>query len=157
MARTLASIKRRHYKVMYRPPGAYTRPTTAALFTTFLGTFMDLGYCRDKTIKLELTSAEKEALDTGAELGLGFNGHLEFDLLQTQQTDIEGYEALEGVSKDYFFYSEISQMCIFIPTAIMSFKESVVSGEVESVHAEWNATNLATKLAFRDRFAQPLT
>jgi hypothetical protein len=155
MARTLASIKRRHYRVLHRAPAAYTRPTTSGNFTTFLATFTELGYCRDKTIKVELTPAEKENLDTGAELNMGFNGHLEFILLQSTPTDFTAYEAIEGVSQDLFFYSEVSEMCIFVPTAILSFKESMVSGEIESIPAEWNATNLATKAAFRDRFAEP--
>ena len=154
-ARTLANIKRRHYRVMHRTPAAYTRPTTAGNFATFLATFTEMGYCRDKTIKIELTSAEKETLDTGAELGMGFNGHLEFLLLQTEAADFTAYEAFEGIAQDLFFYSEVSDMCIFIPNAILIFKESVVSGEIESIPVEWNATNLATKAAFRDRFAEP--
>jgi len=155
--RTLANIKRRHYRVLHRTPAAYTRPTTAALFATFLATFTEMGYCRDKTIKVELGPAEKENLDTGAELNMGFNGHLEFLLLQSLAADYTDYEALEGIAQDLFFYSEVSEMCIFVPNAILTFKESTISGEVQSMQAEWNANNLATKLAFRDRFAEPLT
>lgn len=155
--RTLANIKRRHYKMLHRTAAAYTRPTTAALFATFLATFTEMGYCRDKTLKVVLTPAEKEFLDNGAELNLGFNGHIEGVLLQTQAADFTEYESLENVSQDYLFYSEVSDITIFVPTALLSFKEEMVSGEVEGIAFEWNAQNLATKLAFRDRFAEPLT
>ena len=154
--RTLANIKRRHYRVLHRTPAAYVRPTTAGLFTTFLATFTEMGYCRDKTIKVELTPAEKENLDTGAELNMGFNGHLEFLLLQSMAADYTDYETIEGVAQDLLFFSEVGDMVIFVPNAILSFKESTVSGEIQSMQAEWNATNLGTKLAFRDRFAEPV-
>jgi len=42
-----------------------------------------------------------------------------------------------------------------VPTALLSFKEEMVSGEVEGIAFEYEAQNLATKLAFRDRFAEP--
>ena len=156
-ARTLANIKRRHYRMLHRAPAAYTRPTSAALFTTFLATFTEMGFCRDKTLKVGVVPAEKVELDDGGELNLGFNGHLEGSLLQTQATDFTDYEGLEGVSQDYLFYSEVSEMVIFVPTAKLTFKENMTSGEVETLDFEWNATNLATKAAFRDRFAEPTT
>jgi len=153
--RTLANIKRRHFKMMHRTPAAYTRPASAALFATFLATFTEMGYCRDKTLKVILTPAEKEFLDNGAQLNLGFNGRIEGVLLQTQAADFTDYETLENLSQDYLFYSEVSDITIFVPTALLSFKEEMVSGEVEGIAFEWEAQNLATKSAFRDRFAEP--
>lgn len=157
MARTLSNIEKRHYRVMHRTPAAYTRPTDAAGFATFLATFTELGYCRDKTIKLTLEPSEQETLDTGKKKHMGWNGHLEGILLQSAAADYTAYETIENTEQDVLIYSEVSQMVIFVPNAILIFKEAVSSGDVETVPFEYDAEDLATKDAFRDRFAEPTT
>src|SRR3972149_7181934 len=155
MARTLANILKRHYRVLHRAPAAYTRPSSAALFTTFLATLTELGYCRDKTIKLTIESTEQEVLDDGKKKHMGFNGHLEGILLQSEAADYTAFEAIENIAQDIFIYSEVTGMCIFLPEAILAFSEAVSSGEVETVPFVYDAENLATKAAFRDRFEEP--
>jgi hypothetical protein len=140
---------------MHRTPTAYTQPTTAAEFTTFLATFTELGYCRDKTLKMPIEPAEQEVLDDGKKKHMGFNGHLEGVLLQSAVADYTAYEAIENIEQDIFIYSEVSEMCIFLPNAILVFKEAVSSGDTETIPFEYDAENLATKAAFRDRFAEP--
>lgn len=155
MARTLANVLKRHYRVLHRAAAAYTQPADAAAFTTFLATFTELGYCRDKTIKLTIEPAEQEVLDDGKKKHMGFNGHIEGVLLQSAEGDYTAYEAIENVEQDILIYSEVSEMCIFLPEALLVFKEAVSSGDTETVPFEYDAENLATKAAFRDRFAEP--
>lgn len=156
MARTTTNVQRSHYRLMHRTPESYTEPSDAATFATFLGTFTELGYCRDKTLQLGIETAEAEELDDGKELQLGVNGHLEGVLLQTEVADYTAYEAIENIAQDILLYAEVTGKCIFLPNALVFFKESVVSGEVEAVPFEYNAKNLATKAAFRSRFEEPL-
>jgi len=157
MDRDLTKILKRHYRVLHRTPEAYTQPPDAATFATFLATFTELGYCRDKTIKLTMVSTEEEPLDDGKKKHMGWNGHIEGILLQSAAEDFTAYEAIENIEQDLFFYSEVSGMCIFLPNAILIFNESVSSGDTETVPFEYDAENLATKAAFRDRFEEPLT
>lgn len=154
-ARATANIEKRHYRVMHRTPAAYTQPADAAAFTTFLATLSELGYCRDKTIKLTMEPSEQEVLDTGKKLHMGWNGHLEGVLLQTLEADYDAYEAIENIEQDIFLYSEVTGQCIFLPEAILVFKEAVSSGDVESIPFEYDAEDLATKATFRDRFEEP--
>jgi len=155
MARTLANIEKRHYRVMHRTPAAYTQPADAAAFATFLATLTELGYCRDKTIKLTLEPSEQEVLDDGKKKHMGWNGHIEGVLLQSKTADYTAYEAIENIEQDIFLYSEVTGACIFLPEAILVFKEAVSSGDVETVPFEYDAEDLATKAAFRDRFDEP--
>jgi hypothetical protein len=156
MARTLDNIKKRHYRMLHRTPEAYVEPADAAAFATFLATFTELGYCRDKTLKSTIEPGEKEALDTGKKLTQGLNGKLEGVLLQTDVADYTAVELIEDIEQDILFYSEISGMCIFFPYAILTFKEAVSSGETENIPFEYEAEDLANKAAFRARFQEPL-
>ena len=156
MARTLANIQKRHYRVLHRAAAAYTEPADAAAFATFLATFTELGYCRDKTIKSTIESSEQEVLDTGKKKHMGWNGHLEGVLLQSEDGDYTAYETIENVEQDIFLYSEVTGMCIFYPEAILVFKEAISSGDVETIPFEYDAEDLATKATFRSRFEEPL-
>lgn len=155
MARTLTSIKKRHYRILHRTPEAYTQPADAAAFATFFGTFTELGYARDKTIKLTLEPSEQEALDTGKKKHMGWNGHFEGTLLQSEIADYTAVEAIENIEQDIFVYSEVTGMCIFLPNAILVFNEAVSSGDTEVIPFVYDAEDLATKAAFRDRFQEP--
>jgi hypothetical protein len=161
MARTLANIQKRHYRVMHRAPAAFDSPvdptTSAANFATWLASFTELGYCRDKTIKMTIESSEPEVLDTGKEKQMGYNGHLEGILLQSETGDYTAYETIENVEQDILLYSEVTGMCNWLGAAILIFKESLSSGEVEVVPFEYNANDLATKEAFRTKFEEPTT
>ena len=152
MSRTLANIKKHHYRVLHRTPAALTIPSSASAFTTFLSTFTELGYCRDKTTQSNVEHAEAEVLDDGKEKKMGFNGHLEGILLQAEVADYTAYEAIEGVAQDVLLYSETTLKCIFYPSALLYFSEAVTSGETESVPFVYDAQNQATKAAFRTRF-----
>jgi len=155
MARTLANVLKRHYRVLHRTPAAYTQPADAAAFTTFLATLTEIGYCQDKTIKLTMEPSEQAELDDGKKKHMGWNGHLEGVLLQSAEADYDAYEAIENIEQDIFLYSEVSGQCIFLPEAILVFKEAVSSGDIETIPFEYDATDLATKDAFRDRFEEP--
>ena len=155
--RDLASIKKRHYRLMHRTPEAYTQPTDAATFATFLATMSELGYCRDKTLKLTFEPSEEEVLDTGKKKFMGWNGRLEGTLIETEAANYTYYEAIENAEEDLFLYSEVSEMCIFFANGILVFGENLVSGETENIPFYYEASDLATKAAFRDRFAEPLT
>jgi len=156
MARTLANIQKRHYRVLHRTPEAYSEPADAAAFATFLATFTELGYCRDKTIKATLESSEQEPLDDGKKKHMGWNGHLEGILIQSEVGDYTAYETIENIEQDILFYSEVTGMCIFFPEAILVFNESISSGDVETIPFAYDAEDLATKAAFRSRFEEPL-
>jgi len=152
MSREVGNIKKHHYRVMHRVPASFTVPPSAAEFTTFLATFTELGYCRDKTIQSNVDDAEAEVLDDGKEKKMGFNGHLEGLLLQAEIADYTAYETIEGVKQDVLYYSETTLKCIFYPEALLYFSEAVTSGETETVPYVYNALNLPTKAAFRTRF-----
>lgn len=156
MARTLDNIKKRHYRMLHRTPDTFSIPADAAAFATFLATFTELGYCRDKTLKSTIEPGEKEALDTGKKLTQGLNGKLEGILLQSEVADYTAVEVIEDIEQDTLFYSEISRMCIFFPNAILTFKEAVSSGETENIPFEYEAEDLANKATFRTRFDEPL-
>lgn len=155
--RDLANIDKRHYKLMHRVPAAYTQPTDAAGFATFLATFSELGYCRDKTLKLTFEPSEEEVIDTGKKKFMGWNARLEGVLLDTEPANYTYIEAIENVEQDLFLYSEISEVCIFFANGILVFAENLTSGEVENIPFYYEAQDLATKAAFRDRFAEPTT
>jgi hypothetical protein len=155
LARTSSNIKRRHYRVLTRAATTFTEPTSASEFDTFLATFTELGYCRDKTIKLEFSEGDQEVLDDGTKKKLGYNAVIEFILLQSEPADYTALEAIENVATDLLLYAENEEMCIFVPSALLFFGESVVSGEVEALPAKYEAENLSAKSDFRTRFAEP--
>lgn len=161
MARTLANIEKRHYRVMHRTAAAFTSPadpeSSAANFATWLAAFTEIGYCRDKTIKTTIEAADKEPLDDGNEKHMGFNGHLEFLLNQSEPADYTAYEAIENVSQDVLFYSEVTGVCIWFGAVLLGFNEDITSGEVETVLGVADKKDAATKAAFRTRFAEPTT
>jgi hypothetical protein len=156
MGRTSANVLKRHYRVMHRTPAAYVEPADAAAFATFLATFTELGYCRDKTIKLTLEPSEVETFDDGTNKQMGWNGHLEGTLLQSEDADYTAYEAIENIDQDIFLYSEVTGMCIFLGNALLVFLEAISSGDVESVPFTYDKTDMATKATFRSRFEEPL-
>ena len=153
--RTLASIKRRHYRVMYRAAAAYTRPATTGDFTTFLATLTEMGYARGGSIKYTEEPADVENLDTGQEKNMGFNGHLEAEIIQTEPADYTELEGIEGAEEDLFLYSEVSGQCIFLPEWIPYFKTQVTGGETEVIVLTANKTNQSAKTALKDLFAEP--
>lgn len=155
MARTLGNIKRRHYRVMYRATAAYTRPTSAALFTTFLATLTEAGYARGGSIKYTEEPADVENLDTGQEKNMGFNGHMEAEIIQTEPADYTALEAVEGTELDIFLYSEASGQCIFLPEWIPYFKTQVEGGATELIAMTANKTNQSAKSTLKDLFAEP--
>ncbi len=156
MPRTAANIKKPHYRVMHRAPATGdVPPADLAAWTTLLATFTELGYCRDKAIKLEITEGDEEVLDDGSKLKLGFNGLLEFTLLQSEKTDYDAYEAIENIAQDILLVDETNLRVLFIPSALLFFGESVVSGDVEAIPAKYEAENLSEKSDFRTRFAIP--
>ena len=138
MARTLANILKRHYRVLFRTPATFSQPADAATFST-------------------IEPSEQEALDTGKKKFMGWNGHLEGILLQSEVADYTAVEAIENTEQDILFYSEVTGMCIFFPNAILVFKEAISSGETETIPFEYDAEDLSTKSAFRTRFAEPTT
>lgn len=160
MSRTLANIQKRHYRILHRTPAAFDSPVdptgTAANFATWLASFTELGYCRDKTLKMTIEPSEPEVLDTGKELQMGFNGHLEGILLQSEEADYTAVEAIENVEQDILLYSEVTGMCNWLGDALLIFKESLSSGDTEVVPFEYNANDLSTKAAFRTKFEEPV-
>jgi hypothetical protein len=156
MARTAANIKKTHYRVMHRAPATGdVPPADLAAWTALKATFTELGFCRDKTIKVEFSEGDEEVLDDGSKLKLGFNGLLEFILLQSEKADYDAYEAIENIAQDILIVDEVTNRAIYIPNALLFFGESVVSGDVEAVPAKYEAENLSSKSSFRVRFAIP--
>ena len=155
MARTTVNIKKRHYRVLNRTPASFTQPTTAAEFSTFLATFSELGYARDKTIELAITKGDQEVLDDAKKLLQGFNCKLAGVLLQSEPGDYTAYESIENIKQDILLYAQNEKMCIFVPNALLLFEEAVKSGETETVPFVYEADNVAAKSDFRTRFAEP--
>lgn len=153
--RTVANIKRTFYQVMHRAPATFTVPGTGTDWTTLLGTMTDLGIARDRTIKIEITKGDTEPLDTGKEKIIGYSGLFECVLLQSEPADYTSYETIENVEQDLLIYSTANSKAIFVPNAILSFDESVISGETEAVTARYESANVLSKAAFRTRFAIP--
>lgn len=153
MARTLANIGKRHYRVLHRAPATFDQPADLSEWTTFLATFTELGYCRDKTIKQTIEPEEKEALDDGTKLLLSYKGTLEGLLLQSKPADYTAYEAIENTEQDVILVS--SDVCIFLGEAVLDFGEAVVSGEVETVPFKFEKEGMANKSSFRTRFLIP--
>jgi len=156
MARTAANIKKPHYRVMHRTPDTGdVPPADNAAWITLLATFTEIGYCRDKTIKLEFTEGDEEILDDGTKLKLGYNAVLEFTLLQSMEADYTAYEAIENIAQDILIVDETLSRAIYLPNALLFFGESVLSGDIEAVPAKYEAENLSAKSDFRTRFAIP--
>lgn len=157
MSRTLANIKKAHYRVLHRDPASFGSGNydTAANFATFLATFTELGYCRDKTIKAPITGGDEEILDDGTKLRQGYNLNMEGILLQSEPGDYTAYETIEGTAQDILLYSETRGRCVFYPNLVLYFDEQVNSGETESVPFTASVENAATKAAIRTRFAEP--
>ncbi len=154
MARTQANIKKRHYRVLHRSPASFSVPASAAEFATFLGTFTELGYCRDKTIKVTINKGDQETLDDGTKLLQGYNCKTEGILLQSEPGDYTAYETIENVKQDILLYAQSTKQCIFFPNALLAFEEAVTSGETESVPFSFEAENVGSKSDFRTRFAE---
>ena len=159
MARTSANIKKRHYRVLHRNPAAFGSGNydTLANWTTFLATFTELGFCRDKTINPRFEEADREVLDEGTIKRMDYNGIVEFVLLQTQVADYTAYEAIENVAQDILLVDETNLVFIFFPNALCWFGENVVSGETESVPAKFEKEGITSKSDFRTRGAIPTT
>ena len=154
-ARALGSIKRRHYRVMYRTAAAYTQPASAGDMTTFLATLTEMGYARGGSIKYTEEPADVENLDTGQEKNMGFNGHVEAEIIQTQPADYTELEGIEGTELDIFLYSEASLQCIFLPEWIPYFKTQVEGGTTEVIIMTANKTNQSAKSKLKDLFTEP--
>lgn len=155
MARSLANIKKPHYRVLYRDPAAFTIPGDLAAWSTFLGTFTELGYCEDKSIILKGDKGDQITVDDGNELIQGFNFTLDAKLLQTEAADFTAIETIHGTSQDILLFAEDVNRAIFIPTAIPYFLEDATSGETESVPMSVERKNLSSQANFRTRFAVP--
>lgn len=155
MARDVANVLKRQYKVMHRTPEAFSVPADLTSYNTFLATFTDLGYCRDKTIKLGFVKAEEEPLDTGKKKTLSYNGTLEGLLNQATVADYTAYEAIEGIEQDLLLVSHQGDVAIFLPNAILTFEEAVEGGGVETVPFKYELEGAAQKSDFRTRFAIP--
>ena len=152
--RATTNIKIPHYRLLYRTAASFTEPATEGDWTTFLATFTEIGYAR-KGIRLELVRGDQEELDSGDDHVLGYNGTLTAELLQTLDTDYDEIEALEGVSTDYLLVDEVLNRAVFIPTALLYIDEAVVSGETEIIPITFSKKNVASRTAFRTRFAIP--
>lgn len=155
MARSLSNIKKPHYRVLYRDPAAFTVPADLTAWGTFLGTFTELGYCEDKTIKLKGDKGDQITVDDGTKLTQGFNFSLEAKLLQTEAADFTAIGAIHGTSQDILLYAADANRAIFIPTAVPYFLEDTTSGETEAVPMTIERENLASQDDFRTRFAVP--
>jgi hypothetical protein len=152
MSRDLTKIKKRLYRVMYRDPATVYIPPDEAGLEIFLQEFTEIGYCRDKTIKSAISSSDSVTVDTGKKISVAFTGKLEFLLLQSEISDYNSYEAIEGIEKDVLIYSEVSKMCVLYPSAVLNFNETVSSGETESIAAEYEMEDFTLKSQFRIRF-----
>jgi len=157
MARTLANIVKNNYRILHRATATFDQPTSAAEWTTFLATFTELGYCRDKTIKATVGRGDQETLDDGTKKVMGYNGKLEGILLQSKAADYTAYETIEGDDLDVILVDETNLVCNFFPHAILFFEESVAGGETETVPFVYERENMASKSTFRIRFAIPTT
>ncbi len=157
MARTLGNIKKHHYRILHRTPASFAIPETEGQFTTFMNTFTELGYCRDKTLQSTLDPSDVEVLDDGTDLIMDYKGHLEGILLQAEIVDYTAYEAIDGVPQDILLYSETTEKCIIYLIAKLYFQEAVISGETETVPFTYDKKNIVVKTAFRIRFDEPET
>lgn len=159
-ARTLANIKKHHYRVLHRTPAALTSPadpeSSAADFATWLASFTELGYARDKTIKAPIVQGDIETLDDTNKKTMGYNLNLEATLLQSDPSDDDEYDALEGTSADLFFYSESTGKCRFYPAVILNFEEQAAGGETEATVLKCIKENASNKAAIRTIFDEPL-
>jgi hypothetical protein len=155
LARTLANIKKARYKVMTRAAAAFTTPADAAAFSTLLGTFTDLGYCEDKEVKLAINKGEEITVDDGSKKLLAYSAVLEGKLLQTESADFTAVAAIEGTSQDVLLYDSVTMRCIFVPTIILYFEESFVTGEVQNIPFKGEREDVSTKAELRTIFDEP--
>jgi len=158
MGRDLTKIAKKHYRVMHRTPAVFSSADYADLtaHTAFLATFTEMGYCRDKSIKVNIEPGEKEPVDTGKKKTIEYNGKAEWLLNQSSVADYTSYEAIEGIDQDILLLSENGLVGIFLPAAILTFKEAVTSGEIETIPCEYEAEGLAAKADFRTRYVVPV-
>lgn len=153
--RVKTSIKKRRYRLLFRTAATFTQPTTAAEWTTFLATFTELGYARDKSIKFECKRADSEVVDEGDKVYLDYNGKVEAIGLQSAITDYTALEAIEGVDQDLLFVDDVTNRAIFVGEIAPYFDEEATGGETETINLLAEKEGLASKSAFRTRFDIP--
>jgi len=157
MSRDMTRIKATIYKILYRPPAAFISPATAEAWTAFINSFSDLGYCRAKSLKSEITPGEKETIENGKKIALSCDGKMEGILLQTAAEDYEAIETIKNKETDILLLSHAGDSVIFYPAAILAFGESVVSGETEAIPFSYEAEGLESEEQFRRRLALPVS
>ena len=154
--RDRTAVKKRRYKIMQRThTTGFTVPADAAAYTTLEGTFTELGYARDRSIKLNFTKGDQETLDDASILTLGFNVSMTAELLQTDPEDYAAYETIEGTEQDFLLVDTVNQNAIFIEQQTPYFEEAVSGGDTEFIPMLIEAENVADKSDFRTRFAIP--
>lgn len=160
MAQRLATqIKKYRYRIMYRDDDDFDSPadpeSSAANFATWLASFSEMGYSRDKTPKYELTEVDPEVLDDGNEVKMGWDLHLESELLEAMETNLDTLEALEGDYRDILFYCEVTGHCVWFGDVLPYFNDSGVGGETGLIRMVVDKKNNATKAAARTVFEEP--
>ena len=98
-------IKRRAYRVLTRDPQA-DGGSVPVDWSTFFATFTEMGHTERDTLELPVEVGDTVILDDGARVVLGYNLDGSFKLLQTGDSEITEFEALNGKKQDVMFYAE---------------------------------------------------
>lgn len=142
--RATTNIKKRLYQIAYRDTEAYAEPADAAAWTTFLGTFTQVGYVRRSDIEGSPEKGDLEELDDGSELVQGWNLNLKFTALQTGAAEITEFDALQGSALDVMFYNIDAQRAVVFKNAICNVYPTFKGGETDSYIFEFTKKNAAS-------------
>lgn len=129
-------IKRRTWKVLYRPTAAFTPPGDIGQFNTLLATFTEVGYVLRSSIEAPINKGGVELLDDGNEYTVSYDINLKFDALQTGASEITEYEGLQGDLLDLLFYAPGSGRAIFYRSVIVHILDFIKGGETDRFRFE---------------------
>lgn len=153
--RDTTKIKKRRYRILQRTAASFTKPTSAAEYTTLLGTFTEMGYARNKSIKMTIEKGDEEVLDDGTKLLQGYNGKLEGEILQSDEAMYTELTGIENTNIDLLITDEVTNKAVFFPTVRLFFLESITSGETEIIPFVYEKENFSVKSDFRTHFDIP--
>ena len=148
-------ILKRYFKVYIRNAASYTRPTSAAEWTTLLGTFTQLGVMERKSVKLDVVAGDKIELNDGTTKVLDYKGTFEAKDVNVTPANVDDYnENYDNKDVDVLLYDETNGEARVVLNTTLEVEEHDISGDVCYLDLKTEKVVLS-KSVFRDRFTVP--
>jgi len=137
--RATTGIKRRGYQVLTRDviAGAGDVPADLTAWTTFLGTFTDLGFHQLDTLDLPISIQETVVLDDSQDLTISWELEGEFLLVQTEAAAIAEYDALNNKSQDVLFHAPLAspERALVLPNIVLGLLPRIGGDQIDAYNA----------------------